>query len=264
MRTAFSRIGVVCLTAGLLVGCETMGEWADATGETVSGWADATGDAVSSLYNTGSDGYIARNISGVDEKDAASLDKRAAGALETGKAGQAVTWSNPRTGVKATIVPGKTVVERRKIENARKRDVAAASSMVLVAKTYQAKKNVNLRAGPSTKTPVVGGLVSGERFTAIGKVGGDKWIMVGINGKAVGYVFASLVKPAKQAKVELREELDLDEQHPQGFGRDVVIDRVTVSRTCRELTYTVVNREGDKDRDSLRACKARDGAWEVN
>ena len=52
MRTAVSRIGVICLTAGLLVGCETMGEWADATGETVGGWADATGDTVGGWYDS--------------------------------------------------------------------------------------------------------------------------------------------------------------------------------------------------------------------
>lgn len=268
MRTAVSKIGMVCLTAGLLVGCETMGEWADATGETMSGWADATGDAVTGLYDStvggGSDSFVGRNLGGINEKDGASLDRRAAGALDTAPAGRAVTWSNPETGVKATIVPGKTVTERRQIENARKRDVAAANSMVLVAKTYQAKKNVNLRAGPSTNSRIAGGLAAGERFTAIGKVAGGNWIMVGIKGKAIGYVFAKLVQPAKQGNSQLREVLDLDAQHPDGFGKDVVIDLVTVSTACRDVTYTVVNRDGEADRDTFRACKARDGAWEVN
>ena len=30
------------------------------------------------------------------------------------------------------------------------------------------------------------------------------------------------------------------------------------------VTYTVVNGDGESDRNSFRACKARDGAWEVN
>lgn len=261
MKLAASRIGILCLSAALLSGCETMGEWADATADTVGGWYDAAAESLS-----GSDeGVIAGQVDDIDEADAASIATRTARALDSSPAGRAVTWSNPKSGVKAQIVPGQTVVERKQIQDARRKDVLAASNMVLIGRTYKAAKNANLRAGPSTKSKVVGGLIKGESFTAIGKVGGEDWIAVGIGGKTVGYVFATLVVPAKSGdKAELRRALDIEGQHPGGFGDDVVIETITVSTACRDVNYTVTTGSGAPAKKQFRACKARDGAWEVN
>ena len=261
MKLAASRIGILCLSAALLSGCETMGEWADATADTVGGWYDSAASGLSSSDES----VIAKQVDDIDEADAASIATRTARALDSSPAGRPVTWSNPPSGVKAHIVPGKTVVERKQIQDARRRDVLAASNMVLIGRTYRAAKNANLRAGPTTKSKVVGGLVKGERFTAIGKVNGEDWIAVGINGKTVGYVFATLVAPAKSGgKAQLREVLALEDQHPEGFGDNVVIETITVSTACRDVNYTVTTGAGSAEQKQFRACKARDGAWEVN
>ena len=61
---------------------------------------------------------------------------------------------------------------------------------------YKAIKSVNLRAGPATSYSKVGRLQAGETFEPLGKVIGKNWIKVAKNGKAVGYVYASLVEPA--------------------------------------------------------------------
>ena len=82
----------------------------------------------------------------------------------------------------------------------------------------------------------------------------------GIDGKAIGYVFLSLIKPAGRYQPELREEGDADME----FGRGVMVESMVVSTSCRTVNFTVKTRGGDSAKDKFRACKAGDGAWEIN
>ena len=261
MKTAVSKIGLLCLTAGLLVGCETMSEVASATGDTVSGWYGSAKNTV-----MGSDrNYIAKQVGdSLDEEDAISIGRESAKALEKTPSGKTVTWSNPDSGANATITPGETFIEKRKIKSARKKDVQSAPSLLLIGGTYKAIRNANLRAGPGTGHEIVGGLAKDEAVTAIGKVERSDWIMVGIDGQAVGYVYAPLIAPSAQQKHELREAGDAGEQSAEGKGNDVVVDTITVSTACRSVAFTVNTAEGDSAEDEFRACKASDGAWEIN
>ena len=261
MKTAASKLGMLCLAAGLLSGCETVSEMASATGDTVGGWYQSAKQSV-----IGSDrSYIGRQVGdGLDEADAVSISKESAKALEGSPAGKTVKWRNPKTGASAKITPGETVMEKRKIQTARKKGVAPASSLLLIGKTYQAKKNANLRAGPGTQHPVVGGLAEGERMTAVGKVTSGDWIMVSMNGKVIGYVFESLVTPSKKQSPDLREAGDGPDIEDGDHGKDVVVDTVTVSTACRKVDYEVITGDGESAKDDFQACRAHDGAWEIN
>jgi len=261
MKTAASKFAMLCLAAGLLSGCETVSEMASATGDTVSGWYQSAKRSVG-----GSDrSYIGRQVGdSLDEADAISISRESAKALERSPAGKTVNWRNPKTGASAKITPGETVMEKRKIKTARKKGVAPSSSLLLIGKTYEAKKNANLRAGPGTKHPIVGGLAKGVKMTAVGKVEQSDWIMVAIDGKVIGYVFASLVAPSKKQAPDLREAGDRPEVADDDHGKDVVVDRIMVSTACRKVDYEVTTADGELAKDEFQACRADDGAWEIN
>ena len=261
MKTAASKFGMLCLAAGLLSGCETVSEMASATGDTIGGWYQSARDSV-----VGSDrSYIGRQVGdGLDEADAISIGRESAKALDREPAGKTVNWRNPETGASAKITPGETFMEKREIQTARKKDVTPSSSLLLIGRTYQAKKNANIRSGPGTQHPVVGGLAAGEKMTAIGKVERSDWIMVSMNGKVIGYVFASLVTPSKRQSPDLREAGDRPDFVEGGDGEDVVVDTITVSTACRKIDYEVITGDGESAKDEFQACRAHDGAWEIN
>ena len=261
MKRAASRIGVLCVAAGLLAGCETVGDMASATTDTVGGW-------YSSAKNTvmGSDrNYIAKQVGdGLDEDDAVSISRKSAMALEKTPAGKTVTWQNPDSGASATITPGETIIEKRKIKAARMRGVERSSSLVLIGRTYKAVRNANVRAAPGTGKKIVGGLAKGEKITAIGKVERSDWIMVGMDGRAIGYVYAPLLQPATKQTPRLREAGDDDMLADVEDSDGVVVETMTVSTACRNVSYTVKMADGESAEDEFRACKASDGAWEIN
>lgn len=249
MKTAASRLGALCLAASLLAGCESVDGFYQSAKNTIMG-SDRS--------------YIGRQVGGdLDEADALSIGRESAKALEHTRAGKTVSWSNPASGTSAVITPGDTVMEKRKIKTARGKAVAPASGLVLIGKIYKARKNANLRAGPNTKHPTVGGLAAGEKFIAVGKVARGDWIMVEINGKVIGYVFGSLVRPVKRTP-DLRESGDAPKMAAKDHGGDVVVETITVSTACRDVNYTVRTADGESAKEEFRACRASDGAWEIN
>ena len=44
----------------------------------------------------------------------------------------------------------------------------------------------------------------------------------------------------------------------------VVVDTMTVATSCRTVNYTVIMTDSDPANEEFRACKASDGAWEIN
>lgn len=242
MRMAASKVWLFGLAIGALAGCQTLNDFV--------GWDRH---------------YIARQVGGdLDENDAMAISRKSAEALEWAPAGKSVSWRNPKTGTRAVIVAGKTETEAVQIQTARKKGVAAPRNLQLVGRTYFAKRNANVRAAPGTGSRIIGGLAKGERFTAIGQVDGGKWLMVGVKGRAIGYVFNTLVSESKKSKEkpDLREELDTEELSTANFGRDIVVEELTVATACRTVDYTVFMTGSEPAIEQFRACKASDGAWE--
>jgi surface antigen len=244
MRTTASNVGLLGLVLGVLAGCQTLGEFADSDRH-----------------------YIARQVGGgLDESDAMAIGRKSAEALEWSPVGKTVSWTSPKTGTRAVIVAGPPETRTVRIQTARKKGVAMPRNLVLLGRVYEAKRNANVRAKPGSGGRIIGGLARGERFTAIGTMEGGKWFLVGIDGRAVGYVFKSLVTEAKKArqKPDLRENLESDEPAAAGLGRGVVVDELTVATACRTVDYTVIMKDGEPSKERFRACKAGDGAWEIN
>jgi len=119
-------------------------------------------------------------------------------ALETG---QAQTWSNPRTGASGRVdvlsssygppISGSALRFERGVQ--------ALASYDAVGGDYSARSTANLRAGPSTKSAVVGKLSAGERIEVLGGAPGSNWVLVGRGGYGAGYVAGSLLSQSGYA-----------------------------------------------------------------
>jgi len=124
-------------------------------------------------------------------------------ALETGVA---QTWYNKRTGNSGRISVLSSSygppVDSRRLRFAP--GVQSLPSYEAAGGVYVASNVVNLRAGPSTRSAVVGKLAAGERFDALGLIPAGGWVLVGRSGDAVGYVAEALVRPAGETLASCR------------------------------------------------------------
>lgn len=167
--------------------------------------------------------------------------KRAEAALEEAlRTGRPTSWRNPNTGAHGEIrmLPtgshgagyGKPI---------RLNDTRFASGVddrqiwVDAGGGWYAPKVVNLRAGPSTRSPIIGRLQAGESFQALAKVDGKPWLLVGRGGKAIGYASESVVRPGGEA-------------------------------TCRAVEQTIYTRQNGSETERLRACRKPSGSWKLS
>ena len=75
------------------------------------------------------------------------------------------------------------------------------AELLPIGQVYRAKSNVNVRQAPRVNSSRVTGLRRGDRVTAIARVKGYDWILVGRDGQQLGYVFYSLIEPDPAAVV---------------------------------------------------------------
>ena len=255
------RIAALLLVGGFLSACETVNSAAESSTETLADWYGSAKEAIAGPDYDPNRNFIANQVGqDLDDSDAVAIERESVRALESAPDGKTLNWSNPNSGTSATITPAKTMIEKRGVTTQRSEQVASAPSLTLIGRTYRAVKNANVRAAPGTKHPIVGKLAKGSKITAIGKVDGSDWIMVGQNGLAVGYVFAPLVTPGKQGLPSLRKTLDEGDSAENAL---LASDGVSAT-TCRSVDYNVTLASGETSSDSFRACKAGDGAWEID
>ena len=273
-----SRIAVVCLGATLVVaGCETTkldkSDYGTGIGAVVGGLLGATlGGSTGSKVALGLAGAAIGGLIGnqvgkyLDKQDRAAIETEAAKSLETAKDGQSTTWKNPDSGVEAEITPTDTRQVRKEVKIVRDKVVAPPPALDLIGETYVATSSTNIRPEPGTGKPPVGSLGAGQSIDVVGKVQGSNWYMVARNGKSVGYVSTSLLKPAPKTaqKPRLRtpEAYDLDKYKND---KDVVVEEVATTTECRKLQYTInVSSKDVEEKNDFEACKGPDGAWELD
>lgn len=104
---------------------------------------------------------------------------------------------------------------------------------------YRAASRVNLRAGPSTSTPVVGQLQAGETFDVAGQTRSG-WLAVERDGWVQGYVSASVVRPAGGGYANA------------AYGSD-----------CRTVRQTINVRGYAPTVERYSACRGQAGEWQV-
>ncbi|WP_298013200.1 SH3 domain-containing protein [uncultured Castellaniella sp.] len=245
-----TAIGAV---AGVLLGSQIGG----GTGRTVAMIAGAL--AGGALGN-----WIGSNLDAKDQEALAASTQRALAS------GEAQNWKSDHSGATAVIRPVSSKTETREASVKRSQNVVQVKNLVALNETWQAKSSTNLRAGPGTENAKIGGLSSGQTFTALGRTD-NNWVAVGRKGVTVGYVSGSLVQPVAVAKADQAVDLDtitVAQAQSQGFDLDTiepakpVVDTVAVQTTCRTVQYDVTTAKGSESK-TVDACQQPDGAWQI-
>lgn len=274
-------VAVMAIASLGMVGCATNGEGGWGSKQTIGSVVGALGGVLLGSQIGGGSGRVIAMIAGglaggalgnwigsnLDEKDRNALAASTQQALETGKP---VNWQSGHSGASATIKPisSKTVSQDATIKRSAK--IATFTNLQLINQPYQARKSANLRAAPDATADKVGGLASGQSFTALGRTD-NNWIAVGRKGVTVGYVHAPLVGPVMVAKADQATDLDsitVAQAGTQGFDLDTiepsapVVEKVAVLTTCRTVQYDVSTAAG-KESKTVDACQAPDGAWQI-
>lgn len=60
--------------------------------------------------------------------------------------------------------------------------------------SFTALRNANIRRGPSTQTEIVGRLPQGGQVQGLGFAANGDWVLVDINGRDTGYIYAPLLR----------------------------------------------------------------------
>ena len=262
MTTRVFKLGVLLLAAGARGGCESMSQ-------TANSWY---GQAKGLFSGGGERGFIDRQTGdSIGADDSALLSGRVAEALETAAPEESVAWRSPKSGASGWIKAGKRVKERRSITSVRDLGLANAPLAEIVGSPYRATGTANIRSGPGTKHAIVGRLKKGETVTALARVKGVKWLMVGREGRAIGYTYAPLLRPARRAAAIAAGAMGLRDPRSADSGKSgagkpdfgAEIETATVRTPCRNVLYELTPEGGTARKYRFRACKAGDGAWQV-
>ncbi|WAG79584.1 glycine zipper 2TM domain-containing protein [Metapseudomonas furukawaii] len=255
---------LVGATAGVLIGSQI---------------GSGSGRTAAMIAGAMAGGYLGKSIGAkLDERDRAALAQQTQQALQFSRDGQSSQWTSSHSGASATITPVKTETVQRQVAVKRAPQVQPVANMTLINKPYRAMKSANVRNAPNLNADKVAGLPVNTTFTAIGRTDND-WIMVGRRGVTIGYVYAPLVeqvppKPAAttQSVAHAATDLDsLDAVSASSKGIELaaidldaapVEQQVAAQTTCRTLDYNVQT-AGNSDKQTVKACQAADGAWEL-
>jgi hypothetical protein len=192
MTARLFRIGILLLASGGLAGCEGAMVTVFAVQNMVKGVLGVTEHGR---------GYFGRQAgASVGETDSIEIAGRSARMLETGMAGHPMHWTIAETGSRASIEVDEITNVRRRVVNVREKGVEKAPLAEIIGQPYQPNFPIDLRAGPGKTYPVRRRLRRVDTFVAIARVAGSKWIMAGHQGRAIGYVYAPLVRPARDIK----------------------------------------------------------------
>ena len=212
------------------------------------------------------------------QNDQAALQQRTASALSNARDGETIEWASTESSARARITTIGTRQEIKNIELLRDHRVDSPPPLDIIGKLYTSLgSSVNLRAGPSTSTQVVGSLDKGEVVHAFGKVQDAPWVMIGRNDIAMGYVHASLVAehdpsiaeqtPVLTGTFEL-DDVDMEEVNREARATFEIDDLVTVGDTvevtteCRTVKIDIVVDEA-AETDNVDACRGPNGGWEA-
>lgn len=213
----------------------------------------------------------------LDERDKQALMAQSAQALSMGADGTASQWHSDRTGASATLTPKQTRIEEQPVTIVREKRVVVGQNLKLINKSYATNQPSKVRVGPGTDYEQIGSMRSGEQFTAVGQTP-DGWLLIAKKGVSVGYIRSDLANATTTQTAnatQIRDGgVDLDavaNKSPQTVDLDgvnidhmeVVAEKVNAKTTCRTVDMNVKDAKGQQSTDSIKACQAADGAWEV-
>ena len=129
--------------------------------------------------------------------------------------------------------------------------VRMPANYVMLQNEYSAAAWLDVFAAPDGNSRVLEQFREGERFDGLARVGG--WLLVGQNGRALGYVNERYSD--YQGRADVYAYLDSDYR---GY------DRVTERRLCRTFDQTLRRPGGATYRERFTACQDRNGDWVVD
>lgn len=265
-----------CATNGTSLNNQTIGTGIGAVIGGVAGTfvGDGAGKALAILVGTTVGGFVGNQVGAwLDEKDQAAINQASANALVSAPTGQDVVWRNPENGNTAIITPKAPVVEERKIAMVRSKTMAPLPKLDLIGETWDAKKSAKVRIAPSTNGEVVTSLKTGDKFTAVGKVVGEDWIVIARGKRTIGYISSKVVGKVELSPIVSADNLSVRKaSNIDAIEKDRAIDLdaaetvaqvVVANASCRVVDVKVSSQDGQNSNSSTKACKAADGAWEV-
>ncbi len=176
--------------------------------------------------------------------------------------GQPQVWRNSQSGASGTVetkpaasIPPKptpVTVQQDRV------DVAKLPLMDAVGEPYQvvSSKGANVRGGPGTTYSIVESLRPKEALTAIAKVRGADWFMVGRGNVGIGYVLGSLIGPRNfAAPVSV----------PASASAPVPVQQVevTMASDCYTTTQRVTLKDGTSEEAKVTSCRTPNGWAQV-
>jgi uncharacterized protein YgiM (DUF1202 family) len=130
--------------------------------------------------------------------------------------------------------------------------------MDAVGEPYQvvSEKGANVRGGPGTTYSVVESLKAKEAITAIAKIRGEDWYMIGRGNVAIGYVFGNLIGPRNFAEPVASAATTA----PPAAVKDV---QVTMASECYTTTQRVTLKDGTSEEAKVTSCRTPNGWAQV-
>jgi|KBSSwiStaDraftv2_1062776.scaffolds.fasta_scaffold20273_2 hypothetical protein len=173
--------------------------------------------------------------------------------------GQPQIWTNPESGASGTVETKKaestppkptTVAMESRVE------VDTLPIMDAIGEPYQvvSEKGANVRGGPGTTYSVVESLKAKDPITALAKVRGEDWYMIGRGNVAIGYVFGNLIGPRNFATPVTPVAA------PAATTKDV---QVTMASDCYTTTQRVTLKDGTSEEAKVTSCRTPNGWAQV-
>lgn len=142
---------------------------------------------------------------GLDGRETEALSEAFIRAVEEGAPGEPVVWS--AGSYSGSVTPLSYLVGNLKPDPS---TLLPVEGRIDLGKTFETEQGLhaltgkaNLRAGPSTQAKVLTMLEAGTAVDGVGKVVGEPWMLVGIDGVIRGYVHRSLIIKAPGTELDL-------------------------------------------------------------
>lgn len=277
---------LVLMSVLALGGCnkttgQTVGSIVGVVGGTLLGaqFGNGTGQLIATAIGATAGYMIGDWVGGMlDPKDAEAVQRQTTQTLNAGNDGETVSWQNPDTGASAEIIPSNTRQVTAQVEVQRPKVVASPVGMTIVGEERVITKGANVRAAPSTDSDVLTGLREGDRINAVGTVSKGNWYLVGRDGKAIGYVYHTLLaEPNAAPETHMVAAAATEDPEAAKVADEKVVERdsevidldaefetetLVVQTTCRDLSMTVSD-GNETEQKNYSACKSPDGVWEL-
>lgn len=190
----------------------------------------------------------------LDDRDKQLRDEALAKAINKK---EKISWKNPSSGKSGTVAV-KSLPKRedtKKIKVAKK--LKTVPPIEAVGETYEATSGANVRGGPSTDYEVVDRINKGQVVTAMGRVKGKRWYLIGQKqgqqDVGTGYVHGNLIKRAPTAtRAPTSAPLDPNQVEEKP---------VSVASECVQATDDVSLGGGKTTQGTVTLCKGPNG-WE--